>query len=418
MLNQPKSFEISKALVWEAYKQVKANQGGAGVDQETLEAFDQKLSKNLYKIWNRLSSGSYFPPAVRGVEIPKKQGGTRLLGVPTVADRIAQMTIKLMFEPIVEPHFLADSYGYRPNKSALDAVGVTRKRCWKYAWLIEFDIKGLFDNIDHELLMKAVRHHTDDKCILLYIERWIKAPLELADGTIKDRDSGTPQGGVISPILSNLYLHYVFDVWMTRNHPESLWCRYADDGICHCRTKEQAEALLAELEQRFLECKLEIHPEKTKIVYCKDGIRKECYDGNTSFVFLGYEFRARGAENKKTKMVFTGFLPAISPKAEKSILEKVRSLNIRNRSDLSLPEIAKWINPMLRGWINYYGKYTQSALNNVLKRINATLVRWSMKKYEKIRRRKSSAARHMEEYASRHSSLFAHWKIGITGAFI
>jgi RNA-directed DNA polymerase len=418
VLDRPKPFNISKALVWEAYKQVKANKGGAGVDLESLEEFDKKMSKNLYKIWNRLSSGSYFPPAVKGVEIPKKQGGTRLLGVPTVSDRIAQMTIKLMFEPLVEPHFLEDSYGYRPEKSALDAVGVTRKRCWEYDWLIEFDIKGLFDNINHELLMKAVRHHTDNKCIVLYIERWIKAPLKLPDGTIKNRESGTPQGGVVSPILSNLYLHYVFDVWMARSHPESLWCRYADDGICHCRTKEQAVALLAELELRFTECKLEIHPDKTKIVYCKDGNRKEDHLDNTCFVFLGYEFRARAAENKKTGQIFTSFLPAISPKAKKSIIAKVRELNLRNRSDLNLRDIAQLLNPMLRGWLNYYGKYTGTALKLVFRKINLTLVQWSMKKYKKLRYRKTCAAKYMQEYASNNMNMFVHWKIGVISASI
>jgi len=237
MLDRPKPFNISQELVWDAYQQVKANKGGAGVDRESLTEFDKKKDSNLYKIWNRLSSGSYFPPAVRGVEIPKKQGGTRMLGVPTVSDRIAQMTIKLMFEPLVEPDFLQDSYGYRPNKSALDAIGITRKRCWSYDWLIEFDIRRLFDNIDHELLMRAVRKHTDDKCILLYIERWIKAPLEMVDGTVINRTSGTPQGGVISPILSNLFLHYVFDTWMTNNHPSSPWCRYADDGVPRAQAK-------------------------------------------------------------------------------------------------------------------------------------------------------------------------------------
>ena len=418
MLDKPKPFEISKELVWEAYKQVKANKGGAGVDHESLDAFDKRMSKNLYKIWNRLSSGSYFPPAVRGVEIPKKQGGTRMLGVPTVADRIAQMTIKLMFEPLVEPHFLQDSYGYRPNKSALDAIGVTRKRCWSYDWLIEFDIRGLFDNIDHDLLMRAVRKHTDDKCILLYIERWIKAPLELADGAKINRTTGTPQGGVISPILSNIFLHYVFDVWMTRKHPDALWCRYADDGICHCKTKEQAEALLLELKQRFNECKLEIHPDKTKIVCCKVGNRKDVSCDNTSFVFLGYEFRARGAENKKTKNVFTSFLPAISPKSEKSILGKIKSLRIQMKSDLSLQDIAKWINPMLRGWINYYGKYTQSAMNSVLEKINSILVAWSRRKYLKLKNRKVYARKCMKDYASKHTNLFAHWKLGIIDAFI
>lgn len=417
-MDRPKPFKISKELVWEAYKQVKANKGGAGVDHESLDAFDKQMSKNLYKIWNRLSSGSYFPPAVRGVEIPKKQGGTRMLGVPTVADRVAQMTIKLMFEPLVEPHFLQDSYGYRPNKSALDAIGVTRKRCWNYDWLIEFDIRGLFDNIDHDLLMRAVRKHTDDKCILLYIERWIKAPLELADGTRINRTSGTPQGGVISPILSNIFLHYVFDVWMTRKHPDAPWCRYADDGICHCKTKAQAEALLLELKQRFNECKLEIHPDKTKIVCCGVGHRKDISHSNTSFVFLGYEFRARGAENKKTKNVFTSFLPAISPKSEKSILEKIKSLRIQTKSDLSVQDIAKWINPMLRGWINYYGKYTQSAMSTVLRQINSILVAWSRRKYLKLKNRKGYARECMKDYASKHANLFAHWKLGITDVFI
>ncbi len=266
--------------------------------------------------------------------------------------------------------------------------------------------------------MKAVRHHTDNKYILLYIDRWIKAPLELTDGTIRNRDSGTPQGGVISPILSNLYLHYVFDIWMTRNHPESLWCRYADDGICHCRTKEQAIALLVELELRFKECKLEIHPDKTKIVYCRDGNRNEFHQSNTKFVFLGYEFRARAAENQKTGQIFTSFLPAISPKAKKSIIAKIRKLNLRNRSDLSLPDLARWINPMLIGWINYYGKYTRTELKLVFRKINLTLVQWSMRKYKKLRYRKTCAAKYMQEYASNNMNLFAHWKIGVVSASI
>jgi len=417
-LNQPKPFVIPKGLVWEAYKAVKANKGGAGVDQESLLSFEQNLSKNLYKIWNRLSSGSYFPPAVRGVEIPKKQGGVRLLGVPTVSDRIAQMTIKQMFEPLVEPHFLEDSYGYRPDKSALDAIGVTRKRCWKYDWLIEFDIKGLFDNIAHDLLMKAVRHHTNDKCILLYIERWIKAPLQMPDGTMQDRTQGTPQGGVISPVLSNLYLHYVFDVWMTKNHPESLWCRYADDGICHCKTRKEAQALLEALKQRFIECSLEIHPDKTKLVYCKSYLHRDNKHKDTSFTFLGYEFRARPAENSKTGKVFTSFLPAISPKAKKSILAKIRELNVRNKTGHSLEQLAKWLNPILRGWINYYGKYTRSEIEGIFTRINGTLAKWSMRKYKKLRNKKTQAAKLMEEIASNKPYLFAHWRIGITGVFI
>lgn len=418
IVDRPKPFDIPKSLVFEAYKRVKANQGGSGVDQQSLEKFDKKLKDNLYKIWNRLSSGSYFPPAVKGVEIPKQQGGKRLLGIPTVSDRIAQMTIKLMFEPLVEPHFLEDSYGYRPNKSALEAVGVTRARCWKYDWVLEFDVKNLFDNIDYELLMKAVRYHTDDKCILLNIERWLKASIEMPGGTLQIRDAGTPQGGVISPLLSNLFLHYVFDKWMEKNHPESPWCRYADDGICHCRTERQAQTLLAELKHRFLECKLEFHPDKTKIIYCKDGFRKEKYEGKTSFVFLGYEFRLRKVRSKKTNKLFVSFLPAICKEAKKSILRKIKRLNIRSRSDLSLEAIAQIINPKLRGWINYYSKYTKSAINRVFQGINGTLVRWAMKKFKKLRDSFLRASQYIKKVLIHNKSLFAHWKIGINGACI
>lgn len=229
-MNKAKSFNITKDLVYQAYKEVKANKGSAGVDKVTIEQFDKNLSRNLYKIWNRMASGTYFPPAVKAVEIPKKNGGIRVLGVPTVEDRIAQMVVKLRFEEKVDKYFLSDSYGYRPGKSAHDAIEITRKRCWQNDWVLEFDIKGLFDNINHELLMKAVRKHTDSKWELLYIERWIKAPLEIPDGKKISRNAGVPQGGVISPVLSNLFLHYVFDKWMKINFPENPWCRYADDG--------------------------------------------------------------------------------------------------------------------------------------------------------------------------------------------
>lgn len=218
-------FTISKQLVMQAYKRVKANAGAAGIDQQSLECFGKGLKNNLYKLWNRMSSGSYFPPPVKAVAIPKKTGGERILGVPTVADRIAQKVVKLTLEPEMDKHFHPDSYGYRPNKSALDAVGVTRQRCWQYDWVVEFDIKGLFDNIPHDLLMKAVRKHTDCKWSLLYIERWLKAPMQMPEGQATERTQGTPQGGVISPLLSHLFLHYVFDVWMSKRHSTLSWCR-------------------------------------------------------------------------------------------------------------------------------------------------------------------------------------------------
>ena len=283
----------------------------------SIEAFDRDLKGNLYKLWNRLSSGSYFPPPVKAVPIPKKGGGERVLGVPTVADRIAQTVVKDYLEPILEPCFLDDSYGYRPGKSAHDALAVTRKRCWRYDWVLEFDIRGLFDNIDHELLIRAVRKHTDCRWVLLYIERWLKAPFQTAEGTEAAREKGTPQGGVVSPLLANLFLHYVFDEWMRRNHPRNPWARYADDGLVHCHTREEAEECAVCSKERFEACKLELHPEKTRIVYCKDDDRREEHP-ETSFDFLGYAFQPRRAKNRRGKY-FVSFLPAVSPRAEKAI---------------------------------------------------------------------------------------------------
>jgi len=293
-----KPFSIDKKLVCEAYKAVKANAGAAGVDGQTIEQFEADLRDNLYKIWNRMSSGSYFPPPVRAVSIPKKSGGQRILGVPTVADRVAQMVVKMVIEPDLDSIFLPDSYGYRPGKSALDAIGVTRKRCWEYDWVLEFDIKGLFDNIDHTLLLRAIRKHVKCKWAILYLERWLTAPMVLEDGTRVERTRGTPQGGVVSPVLANLFLHYAFDLWMVRTHPELPWCRYADDGLVHCRTEQEAQAIQTDLQIRLAECQLELHPTKTRIVYCKDGQRTGKYPIR-KFDFLGYTFRPRLVRNSR-----------------------------------------------------------------------------------------------------------------------
>lgn len=415
-MNKAKPFDIPKVLVWKAFHLVKANKGSAGVDRESISDFEQNLSGNLYKLWNRLSSGTYFPPSVKGVEIPKKQGGTRMLGVPTVGDRIAQMTIKLAFEPCVEPYFLEDSYGYRQNKSALEAVEVTRQRCWRYNWVLEYDIKGLFDNIDHELLMKAVRKHTNNKWIILYIERWLKAEIQMPDGQIISRACGVPQGGVVSPVLSNLFLHYVVDMWMTVKHKGKMWCRYADDGIVHCKTKLEAETLMKNLKQRFAECGLELHPGKTKIVYCKDAKRKGEHQ-NTKFTFLGYEFRRRMVRGFNDKM-FLSFSPAICKEAKKDICRRIRETGVRNRSELSLQEVANWLNPMISGWINYYGKFNKSALKPVMRQINFTLIKWSTRKYKAFRHSKAKATQFMIKTFEKRPYLFAHWKQGISGSFV
>ena len=415
-MDKTKPFNIPKRLVWDAYKLVKANKGSAGIDEESISDFEQDLSKNLYKLWNRLSSGTYFPPAVKGVPIPKKQGGLRMLGVPTVTDRIAQMVIKLTFEPHVEPYFKEDSYGYRPNKSALDAVGITRARCWHYDWVLEFDIRGLFDNIDHELLMKAVRKHTDNKWVILYVERWLKAPMQMADGTTVERRLGTPQGGVISPLLSNLFLHYVYDIWMTTHHKDKPWCRYADDGIAHCRTEAEARQLLVELQQRFAECKLELHPDKTKIIYCKDG-KREREHPNTKFKFLGYEFRRRMVRSRDKRM-FLSFGPGICKEAKKAICKNIRRTGVRSRSEMSIEEVAKWLNPMIDGWINYYGKFTLSAMKPVARHINHTLIKWCQNKYKEFRYSKPKAIGFMVEMYQQRMNLFAHWRRKIDGSFV
>lgn len=395
----------------EAYKRVKANKGAAGIDDESIAEFEVNLKDNLYKIWNRMSSGSYFPPPVKAVEIPKKNGGIRVLGVPTVTDRIAQMTVKMYFEPLVEPCFHQDSYGYRPNKSAIDAVAITRQRCWRFDWVLEFDIKGLFDNIDHELLMKAVHKHTDCKWIIMYIERWLKAPFQTKDGKVIERTAGTPQGGVISPVLANLFLHYVFDKWMELNYPNNPWVRYADDGIAHCRTLEEAESLLEKLKVRFEECKLHLHPDKTRIVYCKDDDRKGTHE-DIKFDFLGYTFRPRRSKNKFGKH-FVNFTPAVSNKAMKAMRKEIRNWRMHLKPDKDLMDLSNMFNPKVRGWINYYGRFYKSALYPVLRHMNSALVHWARRKHKKLQRHRKRAENWLGKIAKREPKLFAHWQMGI-----
>lgn len=405
-----KSYKITKQAVWEAYKRVKSNKGGAGVDEQTIEDFEKDLKNNLYKIWNRMSSGSYIPPAVLLVEIPKKDGGKRPLGIPTVSDRVAQMVAKQYLEPELEPCFHEDSYGYRPDKSALQAVAKTRERCWEHGWVLDLDIKGFFDNLNHELLMRAVKKHTQSKWLILYIERWLKSPLKLQNGDLLKRDKGTPQGGVISPLLANLYLHYVFDIWMTKHHPEVKFERFADDIICHCRTKYGAMELLSKLKQRFAACYLEIHPQKSQVVYCKSYRYRGEYE-NISFDFLGYTFKPRAAVRESgSRKVFQGFTPAVSRRAMKSITSEIRSWRVHRRTDKSLEDLGNMFNPVIRGWLNYYGKYNKMELGVVFRRLDDRLTRLIMKKHKRLRGHKTRAGRWLQRYMKQYPHTFAHWK--------
>jgi RNA-directed DNA polymerase len=406
-----KSFSISRHVVMEAFERVKKNEGSAGVDNITLEDYEMNLKCNLYKLWNRMSSGSYFPAPVKLVEIPKKDGGKRPLGIPTVSDRIAQMVVKMTLEPILEPVFHPDSYGYRPHKSAIEAVGITRERCWRYDWVIDWDIKGFFDNIQHDLLLKALMKHTDNKWVLLYIQRWLKTPLQKKDGTLVNREKGTPQGAVISPLLANLFLHYALDEWLKRNYPQNPFVRYADDGVIHCKSEEEAKELLIRIKQRLEDCKLDLHPEKTKIVYCKDDDRKREYS-ITKFDFLGYTFRSRRAKNRWGKF-FVNFCPAVSDSAKKAMRQEMRSWKVHLRSDKTLEDISHMFNPILRGWLNYYGKYYKSGVYCVFQHFNRTLARWATRKYKRLRRHDRRADHWLGGIAKKETRLFCHWQMGL-----
>ena len=411
-MSEAKPYNIPKRLVWEAYQRVKANRGAAGVDGVSLTAFELDLKGNLYKIWNRMSSGSYHPPPVRLVEIPKGTGGTRPLGIPTISDRVGQTVAKMVLEPLVEPHFHPDSYGYRPGRSALDAVGVARKRCWETDWVIDLDIRSFFDSIPHDLVERAVAHHTDLAWIHLYVRRWLRAPVERPDGTLMERMKGTPQGGVISPLLANLFLHYAFDLWMHRTYPGIRFERYADDTIVHCRSEEEARSVLEAIRGRFTECGLELHSEKTKIVYGKDDDRPGEHE-HIKFDFLGYTFQPRRAKNRWGRF-FISFLPAISSKAAKAIRQTIRNWRMAStRNNQQLEDLARFSNPVVRGWMNYYGRFYRSKCVQVLRHFNEALARWARRKYKRFVRRERASSHWLGCIARRDPNLFVLWQLGV-----
>jgi group II intron reverse transcriptase/maturase len=405
---QGKSFDISKQEVWDAWLKVKANKGAPGMDGQSIEDFEADLKGNLYKIWNRMSSGSYFPPPVKAVEIPKAHGaGTRILGVPTVADRVAQTVAAARLEEIAEPKFHDNYYGYRPGRSALDAAGKCRERCWQYDWVIDLDIRKFFDSVPWDLIVKAVEANTTLPWVILYVKRWLAAPIVMPGGSLAQRDRGTPQGSAVSPVLANLFLHYALDTWMAGKFPSVPFERYVDDAVVHCRSERQAKMVRGALEERLGQVGLMLHPDKTRIVYCKDGKRRGSHE-HTSFTFLGFTFRARAMRSRHGN-VFTGFGPAISKDALKKISAEVRSWRLHTHTTLTEKDLARWINPVIQGWMNYYGMFYKTALYPLLRRINGYLMRWLRKKYKRLRTFKKAHAA-WERVTAQHPRFYAQWQ--------
>lgn len=403
---EAKPFEIPKRLIYDAWKRVAANKGAPGVDKESIQVYQRNLGGNLYKLWNRMSSGCYYPLPVKQVLIPKGDG-FRSLGIPTVADRTAQMAVKMLIEPRLEQIFHPGSYGYRPGRGAKDAVAQVRQNSWRYDWVLDMDIKAFFDTIDHELMMRAVEKHVPERWIRIYIRRWLECPIQLENGEMESRTCGTPQGGVISPLIANLYLHYAFDHWMRRNNPGVSFVRYADDIVCHCRTKIEAEKLLENLKERLEDCRLQVHPVKTKLVYCKDNKRKGMYP-LTRFDFLGFSFHGRTVQDRKGNL-FTGFNPGVSRKSLKRMNESLRALKMYRNTQVTLPELAERINPMVRGWIDYYGAFYPEPLKRFLIRIELGLGRWARNKYKRLRGHKRRSWTWLKRYRATVPGMFVHW---------
>jgi group II intron reverse transcriptase/maturase len=405
-----KTVPIEFRQVVKAYWKVRKGGKAVGIDNESWTDFEKDTEKNLYVIWNRLASGSYHPQAVREVEIPKKDGKKRKLGIPTLRDRIAQQVVKEYMERHVDKLFHENSYGYRPLKSAHQAVEQVRKNSFKYDWVIDMDIQKFFDEIDHELMLKAVTHVLDEKWVKMYVERWLQMPIVKKDGALEQRNGkGTPQGGVISPLLANLYLHFTLDAWLNKHYPEVSFVRYADDVVIHCKTKEQAEEVLEAIKIRLKEVKLEIKQEKTHIAYCKD-YRRKLKHGTVKFEFLGFSFQPRARKSKIDGKQFTAFTAEISQSNQKKIREVIRDAEVWKDTRLEISDIAISLNDKLRGWINYYGIYSNRCLRLTLLHIDNRLIKWMRKKY---RLGTNMAVDKLLLVKAQNPRLFYHWECGL-----
>jgi group II intron reverse transcriptase/maturase len=410
--SEGKSYDIPKRLVWDAWLKVKSNGGAAGADGITIEQFEEDVKNRLYVLWNRMSSGSYFPGPVRAVEIPKKRG-TRVLGIPNVVDRIAQTVAVMALEPNVERVFHEDSYGYRPGRSPQQAVGVCRARCFKRDWVVDLDVRAFFDSVPWDLMLKAVACHTDSKWVLLYVERWMKAPMLMPDGSKVPRAMGTPQGGPISPMIANVFLHHGFDMWMAREFPGLQFERFADDAVVHCVTRRQAQQVKDAIGDRMVEIGLELHPDKTRIVYCKDSRRRQQFE-QVTFTFCGYSFRPREAFDRRGGRAFTGFLPAVAPDKLTDMSRKAASWKLHRRTNSTLEELAEEVNPVLRGWLNYFTVFYPSAVIPIGERMDEHLLHWARRKYKRLKRSKRKARVWLRGVRKRAPALFAHWTLRYT----
>jgi len=408
---ETKTQPISKEQVWASWKRIKQGGKGVGVDNIASAEIVKNPRKYLYPLWNRLASGSYFPPPVREVSIPKGEDKVRRLGIPTVIDRVAQDVIRQELEVIAEPLFHPSSFGYRPGKSQHDAIEQCAKNCWERWYVVDIDIKGFFDHIDHDHMMRILRKFTDKRHILLYCERWLKAPARTEEGEDRDRNEGSPQGGVISPLLSNIFLHEVFDSWMQQHHSIMVFERYADDIIIHTRSIEQSAFILDKVRERFKQYALELNEEKTKIVYCYRTARfhKESKDVPVSFDFLGFTFKPRKCSRSDGQR-FWGFRPSISMKSRKRIIGEIKKLAIHKWVDKDIHFIAAALASKIRGWINYYGKYRISELHPLFRALNKRIARWLRNKYRLKTYGHSYSL--MKRIIASFPNTFVHWEYG------